>query len=77
MADKIEMAVRIDAKGRVTLPKKIRKALRVEMGDTVFLEYEPKGNLVRLARALSPFDVSTKCTTKEHQNEAHMTNPKT
>ena len=38
MAGKNQIAVRIDDKGRVTLPKSIRKALKVESGDAILLQ---------------------------------------
>jgi len=62
-----QAAVRIDNKGRVTLPKNIREALGLETGDTVFLKYEPEKKQVRLARALSPFDVLAEHAIKEHR----------
>lgn len=70
MADKTQVAVRVDDKGRVTLPKNIREALGLETGDTVFLKYEPEDKQVRLARALSPFDVLAEHAIKEYQ-EGH------
>lgn len=56
MDKKSRVAVRLDDKGRVTLPKYIRTALGVESGDTVLLFYEPKTNFLRLARVQDPFD---------------------
>lgn len=67
MADKNQAAVRVDDKGRVTLPKKIREALGVEPGDTVFLKYEPKNGQVRLAPAVNPFDVLAEHAAEEHR----------
>ncbi len=67
MAEKTQVAVRIDEKGRVTLPKSIRKALGVEAGDTLFLKYEPEGKLVRLARAVNPFDILAEHAIREYQ----------
>jgi bifunctional DNA-binding transcriptional regulator/antitoxin component of YhaV-PrlF toxin-antitoxin module len=48
------VAVRIDSKGRLTLPLKARKALGVVPGSTVFIQSE--GNVLRIARAENPFD---------------------
>jgi AbrB family looped-hinge helix DNA binding protein len=50
MASIKEAAARIDDKGRVTLPKDMRKALGVGAGDTVFFRYDPKDNQLRIAR---------------------------
>jgi AbrB family looped-hinge helix DNA binding protein len=44
----------IDAKGRVTIPAEVRRALCMSEGDTLFLSTE--GGVVRLARAANPFD---------------------
>ncbi|HBT46988.1 MAG TPA: AbrB family transcriptional regulator [Peptococcaceae bacterium] len=62
-----QVAVKIDNKGRVTLPKRIREALGVESGDIVFLKYDPENRQVRLARALNPFDVLAEQAIKEYQ----------
>ncbi|HBQ28464.1 MAG TPA: AbrB family transcriptional regulator [Desulfotomaculum sp.] len=63
-----QIAVRIDNKGRVTLPKNIRQALGVDTGDTVFLKYEPEGNLVRMSRAVEdPIAVLWEHAEKEYQ----------
>lgn len=67
MADTSQMAVRIDNKGRVTLPKNLRKALGLETGDTVFLKYDPKNNQVLLAPAVSPFDILVEHAIKEYR----------
>ncbi|MBC7341911.1 MAG: AbrB/MazE/SpoVT family DNA-binding domain-containing protein [Clostridia bacterium] len=67
MANTNEVAVRIDNKGRVTLPKSIRQALGLKTGDTVFLKYEPKDNQVRLAPAVSPFDILAEHAIREHK----------
>ena len=67
MAKSEQVAVKIDNKGRVTLPKNMRKALGVEIGDIVFLKYEPRGNQVHLAPAISPFDMLAEHAIKEYR----------
>ncbi len=67
MAGTKQMAVRIDNKGRVTLPKSIREALGVETGDTVFFKYEPENRQVRLAPAISPFDILAEHAIREYR----------
>jgi AbrB family looped-hinge helix DNA binding protein len=48
------IAVRVDDKGRLTIPGKVRKRLDVKPGDTFFLEHE--GQVLRYAKAENPFD---------------------
>lgn len=67
MANTNEVAVRIDSKGRVTLPKSMRQTLGVDIGDTVFLKYDPKDNQVRLAPAVSPFDILAEHAVREYR----------
>lgn len=67
MANTIQVAVRIDNKGRVTLPKSMRRTLGVDIGDIVFLRYDPKSNQVRLAPAVSPFDILAEHAMREHK----------
>lgn len=52
MAKKNQVAVRIDEKGRLTLPKKMRDLFGVKPGDIVFVKHEPEGNVVRLIRTV-------------------------
>jgi AbrB family looped-hinge helix DNA binding protein len=67
MADTKEVAVRIDDKGRVTLPRSIRKALGVKAGDTLFFKYDPQSNRLQIAPAVSPFDVLAEEAVGEHK----------
>ena len=46
---------RISGKGQVTIPKKVREALRASSGDLI--AYEVEGNIVTLKR-VSPFDAA-------------------
>jgi AbrB family looped-hinge helix DNA binding protein len=46
--------LRIDSKGRLTLPKGLREELEIGPGDTIFFERE--GSVLRLAKAANPFD---------------------
>lgn len=57
MTEKMQISVRIDGKGRLTIPKSIRQALKIGAGDTMFLKYEPDSNQLRIAPARNPFDV--------------------
>lgn len=46
--------LRVDEKGRITLPAHVRKDLDLGPGDTVF--YEEEDGIVRIAKAINPFD---------------------
>jgi len=67
MADTKEVAVRIDDKGRITLPRSMRKALGVKAGDALFFKYDPQSNQLRIALAVSPFDVLAEEAVKEYK----------
>lgn len=56
MTIKNQLAVRIDEKGRLTLPKEVRQALGINAGDILFLKYEPLEKQIYIARAINPFD---------------------
>jgi len=67
MASTKEVTVRIDAKGRITLPRNMRKALGVEAGDTVFFRYDLKDNQLRITPLASPFDALAEEAVKEYK----------
>lgn len=67
MPGKKPVAVRLDNKCRVTLPRPIREALGVEAGDTVFLQYEPESRELRLTPAVNPFDVLAEHAVREYR----------
>ena len=56
--------VRVDAKGRLTLPEKLRQELDIAPGDTLF--YVKQGNELRLTKAISPFDLLAEQAIVEH-----------
>jgi AbrB family looped-hinge helix DNA binding protein len=66
MANADQVTVKIDNKGRVTLPKYMRDALGIKIGDTVFLKYDPGDKQVRLASAISPFDILAEQAIEEY-----------
>jgi AbrB family looped-hinge helix DNA binding protein len=49
------MTVRVDSKGRLTLPKEIREELGIEPGTTLFY-CRREGDILQLAKAENPFD---------------------
>jgi AbrB family looped-hinge helix DNA binding protein len=48
--------IKVDDKGRLTIPQSLRKELGIEPGDTMFVEREPNGIVLRYAKAENPFD---------------------
>lgn len=68
------MTTTIDAKGRVTIPAEVRRALGMREGDTLFLSAED--GVVRLAKAQNPFDPSEPITDENiAERLAGVTNP--
>jgi looped-hinge helix DNA binding domain, AbrB family len=65
-----QAAVKIDNKGRVTLPKNIREALGLETGDTVFLKYEPEKKAGAAGPSFKPFDVLAEHAIKDTETGA-------
>ncbi len=59
------VAVRVDEKGRVTVPKEVREALGVRPGDTMF--WEIVGSEVRWMKAQNPFDALAENAEKEYR----------
>lgn len=47
-----QVSVRIDSKGRISLPAEARLALGAGPGDTVFIKSEPRGHLVSIVKAV-------------------------
>ena len=49
------ISLKVDEKGRVTLPNKLRKNLGIKPGDTLFLQEQVEYFVLK--KALNPFDV--------------------
>ncbi len=47
-------SVKVDAKGRLSIPRDLREALGIQPGDTLFVERD--GEMLRYAKAENPFD---------------------
>ena len=47
----------IDAKGRVAIPAEIRKRFGLQAGDVFFFDTEEETEVIRMAKAVNPFDV--------------------
>lgn len=50
------LTVRVDPKGRLTIPQRLRKSLGIEPGDIFFVDYDEERNVLRYAKAENPFD---------------------
>jgi AbrB family looped-hinge helix DNA binding protein len=50
------VSVKIDAKGRFSIPVEIREELGIEPGDVFFIAADPAHGLLHLAKAIDPFD---------------------
>ena len=60
-----DVPLRIDDRGRLTLPIDIRDALHWEPGDIVYLRQD--GNGIYLLKGLSPFDVLAEQALEEYE----------
>lgn len=58
-------SVRVDRKGRLTIPKEIRDELDIKPGDTFFVEQD--GEVLHYARPENPFDTLALHAEKEYQ----------
>ncbi|MGC4105066.1 MAG: AbrB/MazE/SpoVT family DNA-binding domain-containing protein [Thermomicrobiales bacterium] len=47
----------IDAKGRIAIPAEIRKRLGLEAGDAFFFDAEEGADVIRIVKAVNPFDI--------------------
>jgi len=59
------VAVRLDNKGRISIPLSIRKHLGMEPGDTFFLE--TKGEQIHVVKGINPFDHLADDALEEHR----------
>lgn len=57
--------VRVDSKGRLSIPKAVRDALDVRPGDTYFFERD--GDILRFVKAKNPFDALAEEAIREYR----------
>ncbi|HUM43201.1 MAG TPA: AbrB/MazE/SpoVT family DNA-binding domain-containing protein [Fervidobacterium sp.] len=62
-----ESIVRVDAKGRVTLPKAIRDELNIQDGTPFFVKFIKGKGVVILAPAINPFDILAEQAIEEYK----------
>lgn len=48
--------VTVDARGRIAVPSALREQLNLKPGDALFVQIEENGSVLRLAKAVNPFD---------------------
>ncbi len=51
------LAVKVDSKGRLTIPQRLRSGLGIGPGDTLFVECDEERKVLHYAKAEDPFDV--------------------
>ena len=59
--------VRVDPKGRLTIPRQLREALGIEPGDTLFVESDEEQKVLRYAKSENPFDVLAQHAINEYR----------
>lgn len=60
------ITLKVDAKGRISLPLAIRKSLHINTGDVFFLNKEETG--IHLVKAENPYDVLIEEAMEQHNN---------
>ena len=61
------ITVRLDEKGRLQLPQKVRLALQAKPGDVFFVQLDD-GDSVRMMRASNPFDILAEQALDDHRH---------
>lgn len=59
--------VKVDAKGRLTIPRRLRDRFGVEPGDVLYVDYDEKGQILRYAKPENPFDALARHALAERQ----------
>ena len=61
------LTVKVDPKGRLTIPQRLREELGIEPGDTLFVEADDERKILRYAKAENPFDVLARHALQERE----------
>jgi AbrB family looped-hinge helix DNA binding protein len=67
MKNAMQLTVKIDDKGRLTLPKSIRKEININPGDIFYLNYDAEKKQMQLNKAINPFDALAGEALKEYK----------
>jgi antitoxin PrlF len=60
-------SLKIDKKGRISIPRQLREKAGLEPGDTVFLEFDDKTGTFQLKKAINPFDILAMEALREYE----------
>ena len=61
------VTVKIDAKGRFTIPRDVRERLGIEPGDSVFLDVDDVPGVLRFVKAENPFGILAEYAVAEYR----------
>lgn len=61
------VAVKTDAKGRLTIPQRLRETMGIEPGDMFFLEADESRRVLHFAKAENPFEILAEHALAEHR----------
>jgi antitoxin PrlF len=60
-------SLKIDNKGRLSIPKELRERAGLEPGDTIFLEFDEDTGTFQLRKAINPFDILAMEALREYE----------
>lgn len=49
--------LKIDSKGRISIPKRYRELIGLQPGDAMFLEVDEETGTLQIRKAINPFDI--------------------
>lgn len=52
----MQTTIKVDSKGRVSIPKRVREQAGLQPGDTLFLAIDQESGTVQLRKVTNPFD---------------------
>ncbi|MEA2516129.1 MAG: hypothetical protein QOJ59_5618 [Thermomicrobiales bacterium] len=59
--------VTVDGRGRIAVPSALREQLNLKPGDALFVQVEENGIVLRLAKAMNPFDSFAALAEREYR----------
>jgi len=61
------VTVKVDPKGRLMIPRRLREGLGIEPGDAFFVEGDEERKVLRFAKAENPFDTLARHAKEEYR----------